>query len=182
MESKNDFNCLFIGEQSESMQHGQWHPQSQGRPTYQATCRMNQHVQEEFHQSKQRKRALVDVNSSSLFSRQPGLSVHKVQDLVRGQRFLLTFFRKDLINLHPYQVLSHGLLVIMLLVMLWMELPSLIAIQQSCVMEWNPSRACIPEQVLLAMLDFRVLVLQFLIPFHLLWVHLCQEVQPLNLS
>ena len=54
MESKNDFNCLFIGEQSESMQRGQWHPQSQGSPTYQATCRMNQHVQEEFRQSKQR--------------------------------------------------------------------------------------------------------------------------------
>ena len=54
MESKNDFNCLSIGEQSESMQRGQWHPQSQGRPTYQATCRMNQHVQEEFRQSKQR--------------------------------------------------------------------------------------------------------------------------------
>ena len=49
-ESKNDFSCLSIGEQSEPMQHGQWHPQSQGRPTYQATCHMNQHVQEEFRQ------------------------------------------------------------------------------------------------------------------------------------
>ena len=32
------------------MQHDQWHPQSPGRPTYQVTCCMNQHVREEFRQ------------------------------------------------------------------------------------------------------------------------------------
>lgn len=49
-ESQNDFSCLSIGEQSESVLHGQWHPQSQGRPQISGNLSHDQHVQEEFRQ------------------------------------------------------------------------------------------------------------------------------------
>ena len=49
-ESQNDFSCLSIGEQSESVLHGQWHPQSQGRSHISGNLSHDQHVQEEFRQ------------------------------------------------------------------------------------------------------------------------------------
>lgn len=49
-ESQNDFSCLSIGEQAESVLHGQWHPQTQGRPHISGNLSHDQHVQEEFRQ------------------------------------------------------------------------------------------------------------------------------------
>ncbi|XP_057503767.1 histone acetyltransferase HAC1-like [Actinidia eriantha] len=48
--TQNDFSCLSVGVQSESILPGQWHPKSQDRPQMPGKVLYEQNIQEEFQQ------------------------------------------------------------------------------------------------------------------------------------
>jgi hypothetical protein len=95
---------------------------------------------------------------------------------------ILTFFRKDLISPLPYQVTYHPQQVIMLLVIFWMQLVCVILIKLGYSMEWNPLKACIQEQLPLALQEIKAALIPCLTLWYLLWVHHCLGVQHLNSS
>ena len=49
-ESQNDFNCVSVGGQSDSLLHGQWYPQSEERSNRPGNISNEQHLQEDFRQ------------------------------------------------------------------------------------------------------------------------------------